>query len=429
VITGAIGATVQYRLTDGVHIVSGGGTTGADGKFSILVDVSPLSDGTVTASATLTLSGLTSAASSTTVTKKTVIPGSVGLALLGYVGIAGRSASPITLSGAPGNYVIYEIDGPSGGIIDDGFLDSTGQLTVWLNFTGYADGVYSVSATQFDSIGNMSAVQLSIPQLTLDTVLPTGTVTPSTTLTNNPTIGLSVAFTDDRSGVNLMRVSVDGGATFSAWQAYTSALTVTLPSPDATYTVVVQVTDKSGNIATVSRTVTLDRTGPTLTPTLSAPNNGTFYDVGTRITLSWSVSDLNGVSSSSGSIEGQTISASGGTIDVDVMTAGAHTVTITARDNAGNVTTKTITFTIHATPEGIQAAILDGYARGWETAAFESSLLTQIQQVIKAEPNHANMKAKLTQFITTVQNATAAQLSAAFKSLLLNWANDLYTRL
>jgi hypothetical protein len=242
-------------------------------------------------------------------------------------------------------------------------------------------------------------------------------------------IGVSVAFTDDRSGVNLIRISVDGGATFSAWQAYTTSLTVSLPSPDATYTVVVQVTDKSGNIATVSRNVTLDRTGPALTPTLSAPNNGTFYDVGTKITLSWSVSDLNGISSSSGSIEGQTISASGGKIDVDVMTAGTHTVTVTARDNAGNVTTKTVTFTIHATPEGIQAAIYDGSSRGWTSASYTSNLITQIQQVIKAEPNHANMKAKLSQFISTVQNGTAAQISAAFKSLLLNWANDLYARL
>jgi hypothetical protein len=190
------------------------------------------------------------------------------------------------------------------------------------------------------------------------------------------------------------------------------------------------VADKAGNYSLVTHRVVLDRTPPALTPTLSAPNNGTSYDVGTRITLSWTATDLNGINSTSGSIEGQTISASGGTIDVDVMTVGAHTVTVTTTDNAGNVTTKTITFTIHATPEGIQNAIYDGMSRGWISASFGSTLITQIQQVIKAEPNHANMKAKLSQFISTVTySAPAGGITAAYKALLLNWANDLLSRL
>jgi hypothetical protein len=160
------------------------------------------------------------------------------------------------------------------------------------------------------------------------------------------------------------------------------------------------------------------------------PNNGTSYDVGTPITLSWSASDLNGIRSVTGTIEGQTISANGGTIDVDLLTAGTHTVTVTARDNAGNVTTKTITFAVHATPEGILNALYDGTRRGWLTAIESSYLITQIQQVIKAEPSHANMKAKLQQFIAAVQSGKVpGQITAAFQSLLLNWSNDLMLRL
>ncbi len=227
-----------------------------------------------------------------------------------------------------------------------------------------------------------------------------------------------------------MRVSYDGGSTWTAWQAYAASYSATLPAPDGTYSVVVQVADKAGNYVMTTHQVTLDRTGPTLTPTLSAPNNGTYYDVGTKITVTWTATDLNGVHSTSGAIEGQTISASGGTIDVDVLLAGSHTLTVTSTDNAGNVTTKTITFTIHPTPEGIQNAIADGLTRGWVTASFESTLISQIQQVIKAEPNHANMKAKLSQFISTVTySAPAGGITAAFKTLLLNWANDLLSRL
>lgn len=84
---------------------------------------------------------------------------------------------------------------------------------------------------------------------------------------------------------------------------------------------------------------------------------------------------------------------------------------------------------IAAAPEGIQNAIVDGFSRGWVTASFDSNLMTQIQQVIKAEPNHANMRAKLNQFVTTVTYAPTGGITAAFKALLLNWANDLLNRL
>jgi hypothetical protein len=437
VISGAVGASVTYTLTSGTKSVTGSGMIGAGGKLSLLVDVSTLPDGTVTATATLTLSGLTSAVGSTSAVKNTVIPGAVGLALPGYVGLAGRTSAPLTLSGGPGSYVIYELDGPVNSIFGDGYFDkTTGMLTLGVDFTGYVDGVYTVTAVQYDKYGNASVVGLSTPTLTVDSVAPTGSFTvngaPSNTaLTNNPSVSLAVSFGDDRSGVYQMRVSVDGGTTWSAWQPYASGLSSTLPAPDGTYNVIVQVADKSGNIGQATQKVILDRTGPTLTPSLSAANNGTYYDVGTPITLSWSATDPNGVATVSASIEGQTISSSGGKIDVDVMTSGAHTVTITSSDRAGNVTTKTITFTIHAAPQGIINAINDGVARGWVTASFASTLVSQMQQVVKAAaPNTANEKAKLQQFISTVQYPGKTNpMTTAFQTLLLNWANDLLARL
>ena len=159
---------------------------------------------------------------------------------------------------------------------------------------------------------------------------------------------------------------------------------MTLPSADGIYVVFVSVADKSGNTLIVTQKVILDRTAAAIAATLSAPNNGTFYDVGTPITLNWTATDLNGVSSSIGSSEGQTISSSGGKIDIAVMTAGTHTVTISATDKAGNVSTMTLTFTIHATPQGLINAINDGAARGWISASFKTTLITQMQQVIKA---------------------------------------------
>jgi hypothetical protein len=434
VVSGAIGAFVSYTISDGTHVVSGSGVIGAGGKLSLLVDLSGLADGTVTARATLTLGGLTSAAGTTTAVKYTVLPGSVGLAVLGYVGIAGRTSAPFTITGSAGNYVMYEIDGPGGSIFDDGYLDPhTGVLTLALNFTGYADGIYTVTATQMDKFGNVSAVSLSTPTLTLDTVPPVGSFTvngaPSNTaLTANPTVSLALSVSDDRSGLNLYRISVDGGTTWSAWTTYASATSVTLPSPDGTYTVAVMVADKAGNTAFLTQRVILDRTGPTIAPAIGPANNGAYYDVGTRISFTWIASDPNGIASTSATIEGQTISGSGGTIDVDVLTAGVHTVVITSKDRAGNSTTISLTFTIHPTAQGIINAINDGAARGWITASFAATLVSQMQQVIKAG-NAANTRTKIKQFISTVQYSGApGAITAAFQALLLNWANDLLAR-
>ena len=103
-------------------------------------------------------------------------------------------------------------------------------------------------------------------------------------------------------------------------------------------------------------------------------------------------------------------------------------MTITARDRAGNVSTKTITFTIHATAQGIRNAIVDAQTRGWVSAAFGSALLSQMDQVIKAG-TATNTKAKLKQFISTVQFPYGTNpITPAFQTLLLNWANDLLAR-
>jgi len=271
VITGAIGATVHYTFSSGSKSISGSGVIGNDGKLSVLVDVSGLPDGTVTASATLTLNGRTSAVGSTTVVKNTVIPGSVGLAQPGYVGLAGIRTSAFVLNGTPGFYVNWELDGPGYPLSGDGFFDAMGRLVVVLDFTGNTDGIYYLSAWQQDPVvGSISPVGMSTPTETLDTAPPTGSFTPSATLTNNPAITLSLSYADNTGGTGLyqMRISADGGTTWSAWQAYASTYNLTLPSPDATYNVVVQVADKAGNYVLTTRQVILDRTGATIVASL-----------------------------------------------------------------------------------------------------------------------------------------------------------------
>ncbi len=126
----------------------------------------------MTATATLTLGGKTSAPGSTSVVKNTVVPGSVGLAQPGYVGLAGIKTSSIVITGTPGLLrVMDELDGPGDPLTGDGYFDSTGQLVVTLDFTGYLDGVYTVSGYQEDPVeGSISySLGTTTPTETLDT--------------------------------------------------------------------------------------------------------------------------------------------------------------------------------------------------------------------------------------------------------------------
>src|SRR5262249_10938893 len=105
VISGTPGTLASYTISDGTKSVSGSGLIHRDGKADFAVDLSSLADGTLTATARLSISGLTSAAGTTTSVKDTSLPASVGLALPGFVGLLGHAAAPVVLTGEPGDYV------------------------------------------------------------------------------------------------------------------------------------------------------------------------------------------------------------------------------------------------------------------------------------------------------------------------------------
>jgi hypothetical protein len=209
----------------------------------------------------------------------------------------------------------------------------------------------------------------------------------------------------------------------------TTRLTVDLSTlVDGTLTITIEEIDPYGNHESHSSTIAKETVGPTLAASISAAT----YDVGASTPITWTASDASGIASVRANVDSsQTITANGGAIDIDQLTAGAHTVVVTATDTFGNVTTKTLTFTIVVTAPGLKAAVQDGIARGWvPNATFQSTLLSQIQSVVDVAGKTGNTASvRIRTFISTVTNATSTQLTAAFKALLLNWANDLATRL
>jgi len=79
---------------------------------------------------------------------------------------------------------------------------------------------------------------------------------------------------------------------------------------------------------------------------------------------------------------------------------------------------------VHATLQGLIDAVNQGVARGKITSAQGASLVTQLQSA-----TGSSAKSKLTKLISQVQSQSGVSIDAGYAALLVNWANDLITRL
>jgi hypothetical protein len=114
----------------------------------------------------------------------------------------------------------------------------------------------------------------------------------------------------------------------------------------------------------------------------------------------------------------------GGVIDIATLKAGPHTIVVTAVDGLGNKSTTTLTFTVHATINGLINAVNDGAAKGLITAAEKTNLLWYLQ---KAQAS-GTPKNFLSQFVWEANYQSGKAINAAYAALLVNWGNDLIAR-
>ncbi len=187
-------------------------------------------------------------------------------------------------------------------------------------------GVYTITYRAVDSSGNVAEANRTVN--VVDTTKPTLTLNgnASLTLTKGSVYSeLGAVATDSVDGE--LNVSISGSVD---------------TSNDGTYTLTYKATDKSGNEATTTRSVSVytpytpppaDTTPPVIT--LNGANPVNFY-------VGDSYSDAGATTN-----EG-TINTSG---SVDTNTAGVYTITYSATDSSGNTATKTRTVNVlKATP-------------------------------------------------------------------------------
>ncbi|HKN56490.1 MAG TPA: hypothetical protein VJX66_28625, partial [Amycolatopsis sp.] len=432
--TGPKGMFGSIDASDGTYTVDASGYfDSVTGALAFTVDLTFLADGNVTVTASsMSSSGGSTASTTLTVVKDTVPPVfTVGAAP--YINSANAGSWVATVTGEVGAAARFSMT--------DGVHTQTGSKTItpsgsWvpgITASAFNDGNVTLSVTETDVAGNPLTTALVLVK---DTVAPTGSFVVAGTAINgvpattNPNPALTLAFSA-RSGVATVAFSTNGGTTYGAAQPYSTAATVALGA-DGVYTIAVRVTSSAGNSATFMKQVRLDRAGPAITSSITAPTNAGSYDVGKAVTLTFSASDVDNVASTTAVLDGTTAVSSGVAFNTETLAPGTHTIVITSTDGLGNVATSNVTMTLHATVAGLTTAVNDGTASRQITSTATSSqllsYLSSAQTALNAN-DHATAKTNLASVVTYAQGQSGGTITAAYASLLVAWANDLIARL
>jgi hypothetical protein len=435
-ITGAPNTIVDFTVTDGNDINGSEDVIGLTGVVYEYIDVTWLADGLLTASATLTNAVGNSSAGTATLTKDTVVPYMSALGVptpylttstmkSGYLTVEGESRSTVQWTIADGTHFL------SGSHV----LNASGQ---WNNtgasWSSMNDGPVTTTVTETDPEGNPNTVVYNqIKETTTGgSFSVAGTTINGTVATTNPNLSLTLALTAP-SGIATVAFSTNGGSTYGATQAYSTAASLALPATDGLYTIAIRATTNAGTVSTYTKQVRLDRTGPTISYSITTPTNSGSYDVGQAVTLTYSGSDPDNVASISAAIDGSTSNlASGVAFNTEMLAPGVHSIVITAKDSFGNVSKTTISISVHATVTGLKAAVSDGLNSGKITStSVSSSLQSYLTNALNAlnAGNHTSAKTYLGSFINLVQGQSGVSISTAYAPLLIAWANDLIGRL
>jgi Ca2+-binding RTX toxin-like protein len=436
-ITGEPGLFAYISVYDGLLWRDAIGTLDASGSLSLALDLSGLADGTLSVSASLTNPAGSMSFSSSTLVKDTLAPLAPAVALPRFVNLVNRLSVPVLVTGEPGATATVTTTDGTTSVTASASIGASGAVVIGLNLSALRDGGITATAYQTDLAGNSSTAGAAA-SATKNTVAPAGGFTinaggpvingqPATT---NPNLSLKLSFTDS-AGLVSMAFSTDGGITFGAAVAYGTSAAVPLTGPDGSYGVAVRVIDGAGNPAVITQQVRLDRAGPAISATMTAPTNNGSYDVGQLVTLGFSGADVDDVASISALLDKSAI-ANGASFNTETLTAGTHTITISARDALGNSSTATVTFQVHATVGGLTAAVNDGVKSGKITSSVTSSKLLTLLSLAQNALNAGNVsqaKTYLNSFISLCQQQSGKTITAAYATSLINWSSDLIARL
>ncbi|MEU1885412.1 hypothetical protein ABZ491_08010 [Micromonospora rifamycinica] len=166
--------------------------------------------------------------------------------------------------------------------------------------------------------------------------------------------------------------SVDDGAT---WVAVPASGVATIDA-EVKGTVRYRAVDGAGNTSREgSRWLKIDRTAPDVQ--VSGLTDGTSYGDSGTVTVDWTVTDGGagpGINPDSALLDGKRV-ARGATVALSGLPLGGHTLVVTAKDKAGNTTTRSVAFTTTTSFADLRA-LVDGYRAAGTVSAGNADKLT-----------------------------------------------------
>ncbi len=363
---GTVIVTVYEGATTAGAVVSTGeaNTEGAAWNYT----PAELPDGTYTAQATQEdAAGNTGTSEAVTFTIDTTKPA----VSIEPVTSPTNDATP-TLTGSAGTeagdgtvtVTIYEGPAAEGEVASSGPATSEGSTWKYTP-AELPDGTYTAQATQPDEAGHTGTSEAVT--FTIDTTKPAVSIEPVTSPTNDATPTLTGS-AGTEAGDGTVTVTIYEGPAAEGKPASTGPATSEGPTwkytpaklPDGTYTAKAVQHDQAGNTgASVAVTFTVDTTAPH--PTITAPSEGAVLNA-SRVTISGTAGQTGGAlqpirlkiyasASTAGSpVQTLEVTASAGKWTTGasgpVLTDHLYTVLAEQSDQAGNVGTDTVTFTI-----------------------------------------------------------------------------------
>jgi hypothetical protein len=231
-------------------------------------------------------------------------------------------------------------------------LVSLDNVTWAASVTVSGDGNHTVYARVTDFAGNTSAATRTIG---IDNTPPlTGFTLPAPDGSNGwyvSAVGAVPNGSDATSGVAFQQVSLDN----STWSSFVNV------TANGAQTIYMRITDRAGNSATATRTISLDTTAPVPGFAVPAPTGLHGWYVSPLTVTPNGTDAVSGVASQQVSLNNITWSPS-----ITISADGQYTVYTRITDNAGNTasSTRTIGYDSTAPVPGFSAPAPDG-ANGW----------------------------------------------------------------
>jgi large repetitive protein len=353
--TGQAGANVTLTASDGTNTTATYTTTiDGSGNWAITgIDVSSLTDGTLTFSAIADDGAGNTATSTLTVTKNTVAPTATFNAVTNPINAGNAAATSASGTGDAGNAISLAVtDGVTTSTTYNATVDSAGNWTITgIDVSGLADGMLTYNVTATNSVGNTVTVSLTALK---DTVAPAATfdavtnpinasaalnTTASGTGEANATITLTA--TDGTTTTPTFTTTVDGTGNWSFAGINVSGLL------DGTITFTAIATDTAGNTTATQLTAIKNTAAPQVTIATVTNPIGIAAQVNVTSSGTGEAGDsinLIATDGSSSTIAYTTTVDSSGNwsisgIDVSALNDGTINFAVTATNSLGNTAT------------------------------------------------------------------------------------------